>query len=112
MDQSELIDAIKKLTKEIEKNNSSIISTHEETVFKKRDFLYFLKRYIQEILEAMMGLLAVMLILKREFVFYEFLKVAMIIGSVTLILEEYNMAAADTFKQGIYFTIGAVAFSG
>jgi hypothetical protein len=111
MDQSELINAIKKLTAEIEKNNNSLIVTHE-TVFKKRDFLYFVKRYIQEILEAMMGLIAVMLILKREFVMYEFLKIAMIIGSVTLILEEYNVAAADTFKQGIYFTIGAVAFGG
>jgi hypothetical protein len=76
MDQTELIEAIKKLTKEIEKNNSSIIVAHEETVVK-RDVFYFVKRYIQEILEAMMGLLAVMFILKREFILYEFLKIAM-----------------------------------
>lgn len=106
--QNELIDVIKKLTKEIEKNNSCL---SKDKKIEKHDVLYYIKRYIQEVLEASLGLLAVMYITKREFVLNDFLKIVSIIGLMTLILEEYNISAAQNFKQGIHFTMGASAFN-
>jgi hypothetical protein len=114
--QTELINSIKILTTEIqkhttelEKHNNSLI---KDTQLVNHDIIYFIKRYIQEILEASFGLLVVMFILKKSFDWLDFFKIVSVIGFVTLILEEYNMEAASNFKQGIYFTIGAVAYGG
>lgn len=105
----ELIEAIKKLTMQLELQNQQTIKS---TVNINKNASYYISRYIQEIVEASFGLLVVMFIMKKEFSWPDFSKIACIVGIVTLILEEYNANAADNFKQGIYFTIGAVAFSG
>jgi hypothetical protein len=105
----ELIEAVNKLTIEMEKTTKNLI---KDTTPVNHDIVYFIKRYIQEVMEAAFGLFAVSLITKKEFVLYDFIKIVLIIGFVTLILEEYNLTAADNFKQGIHFTIGAVALGG
>lgn len=107
----ELIDAIKELTKEVEKNNKLKVERDDNYTSDKHDIKYFIKRYIQEVIEASLGLFAVMLITKREFKAEEYIKIASIIGLITLILEEYNVDYSNNFKQGIHFTMGAVAFS-
>lgn len=108
----ELITAINKLTEQLEKTNKEKEPKELQNVKIKHDFYYFVRRYIQEVFEASFGLFAVMLITKREFELKELIKIACIIGFVTLILEEYNLDYSDNFKQGMHFTIGAAAFGG
>lgn len=72
------------------------------------DLNYYIKRYIQEIGEALVGLFVVILITKNKFALKEIIRISMILGFVTLILEEYNIEYANNVKQGIYFTMGAM----
>jgi hypothetical protein len=72
---------------------------------------YFIKRYIQEVIEASFGLLIVIFILKKQFTLIDFTQVVSIIGFITLILEEYNVEYLNNFKQGIHFTLGSLAFN-
>lgn len=109
----ELIKSINNLKEEIEKNNKILQKSEvKNIVVEKHDIIYYTKRYIQEIIEASFGLFAVMLITKREFTIKEIIKIACIIGFITLILEEYNLEYSNNFKQGIHFTMGAVALGG
>lgn len=110
-----LKEEINSLKQEIEKNNKIVeqkTNNEKELSNVKHDVVYFIRRYIQEVLEASFGLFAVMLITKREFELNELIKIACIIGFVTLILEEYNLNYSENFKQGMHFTIGAAAFGG
>lgn len=100
----ELIESIKQLTIEVQKQNVS------KQLPGNRDIIYFVKRYVQEVIEASFALAVVMFIMKKPFVWNDFFKIVGLVGMVTLILEEYNMDAADNFKQGIYYTLGAVAY--
>lgn len=100
----ELVDSIKELTTELQKQHIS------QQYSDDKNTVYFVKRYIQEVIEASFALAVVMFIMKKSFIWNEFFKIVCIVGMVTLILEEYNMAAADNFKQGIYYTLGAVAY--
>jgi hypothetical protein len=90
-----------------EKKNEISLDEKEEEV---HDLKYFFRRYIQEIFEASIGLFIVMLITKRDFTLKEAVRIALILGFVTLLLEEYNMEYADNVKQGMYFTMGAITF--
>ena len=102
----ELINAINKLTTQLEQNNNKHIKSS-----RNHDIYYYIKRYIQEVMEASFGLLSVTLITSKKFVFYDFIKIVLIIGLITLLLEEYNMSAAENFKQGIQFTMGSTFLS-
>lgn len=68
---------------------------------------FYAKRYVQEFLEACVGLYIVGLISKSKFEVQYFLRTAAVLGAVTLFLEEYNPSYADTIRQGLAFTIGA-----
>lgn len=109
--QKELINVMDKLTQEIKKNNE-IAQEKNIKPINNRNVSYFIRRYIQEVIEASFGLFAVMLITKRNYTLQESIKIACIIGFVTLILEEYNLEYSNNFKQGIHFTMGAAAFGG
>lgn len=111
--EKELINSIRELTKEVEKNNRLKLEENNKSyINEKHDIKYFIKRYIQEVIEASLGLFAVMIITKREFKPEDYIKIASIIGLITLVLEEYNAEYSNNFKQGIHFTMGAVAFGG
>lgn len=110
--EKELIEVIKKLTIEVEKNNKCLADNNIKKDDNEHNIKYFIKRYIQEVIEAALGLTAVMLITKKSFETKDFIKIVCIIGFITLILEEYNMEYSSNFKQGIHFTMGAVAFGG
>lgn len=103
----ELIDSIKNLTIQLEKNNTCTNPDKSEP----HNLYYYIKRYIQEILEASFGLIMVMFILKKNFNILDFISIVCIIGLITLILEEYNIEYLHNFKEGILFTIGSLAFS-
>jgi len=110
LETNELIDSIKKLTQVIEKNNSSITDVPPKQLHNKT-FIYIIKRYIQEVFEASLGLIVVILMLKKKFDLYDFSRIVLLIGFVTLILEEYNVEYLNNFKQGIHFTLGSIAFN-
>lgn len=106
----ELIDSIKKLTVQIQKNNENSTENIKKNT-RPHTFSYYIKRYIQEILEASFGLIMVIFILKKEFSLLDFIKITSIIALITLILEEYNIEYLNNFKQGIHFTLGSLAFT-
>lgn len=87
-----------KKNQELKKNNSLI--------------MYYIKRYIQEVFEAAMALIVLLLITKKNFTFNDMVRVSCIFGLVTLILEEYNQGYLSNMKQGFHFTIGASALMG
>ena len=104
----ELINTIKNLTVEVQHNNKLL---SKDTQLVKNDIFYYIKRYIQEFIEACIGLLFVTFIMKKSFILSDLIKIASIVGIVTLILEEYNLALASQFKQGIYSALGSVTFN-
>jgi hypothetical protein len=93
-------------------------NSHHKRDPPKRDLIYFIKRYIQEIFEAASGLFVLYLITRNQkedvpFQYKKFFFAACIIGSVTLVLEEYyDETHASNIKQGLAFTIGASALRG
>jgi hypothetical protein len=104
----ELLDSIKKLTNEIQINNSLLT---KDTQLIEHNMTYYIKRFIQEIIEASIGLLFVIITLKKSFSGLEFFKITGTIGFITLILEEYNVSSSNNFKQGIYSNIGSGFFN-
>ena len=104
----ELINTIKNLTVEVQHNNKLL---SKDTQLIEHNMFYYIKRYIQEFIEACIGLLFVMFIMKKSFTLSDLSKIASIVGVVTLILEEYNLDSASHFKQGIYSTLGSVTFN-
>ena len=95
---NELNESIKKLTFEMQINNNNNF--------------YYVTRYIQEVIEASIGLILVIFIMKKSFTYIEFIKIACIVALVTLALEEYNIHAAGNFKQGIYSALGSMTYNG
>jgi hypothetical protein len=106
----ELLDSIKKLTNEIQINNS-LLTKNKDTQLIEHDMTYYIKRFIQEIMEASIGLLFVMITLNKSFSGLEFFKITGTIGFITLILEEYNTSSSNNFKQGIFSNIGSGFFN-
>lgn len=106
----ELNNNIKKLTLEMQKYNNKLLDKDKSQLIEHNMF-YYIKRYIQEFIEACIGLLFVMFIMKKSFTLLNLFKIASIVGVVTLILEEYNLDSASHFKQGIYSTLGSVTFN-
>ena len=92
----------------MQKHNKLLIEDKQHPI--EHNLTYYIKRYIQEIIEASFGLLVVMFIMKKSFNWSDLLKIAGIVGIITLILEEYNIDAANNFKQGIYTTLGSIPF--
>lgn len=62
--------------------------------------IYYIKRYIIEVLEATIAL-AILFYFKNGKIQIN-LKMALIIGLVTLILEEYNPKFSSNIKGGIF----------
>lgn len=104
------IEAINSLRDQIEINNKLLLG--EQSQEEPHDIWYFMRRYIQEVLEAAAGLFVVKIILKKEFSLEDFLRISLVVGLITLIIEEYNKNYATELKGGIYFTLGSIAFSG
>lgn len=68
---------------------------------------YFLYRYIQEFLEAFIGLIIVYLFTQKQINWIILFKTSGLLGFITLILEEYNPNFNSNVKQGMSFTVGA-----
>jgi hypothetical protein len=106
--QNELIDEIKKLKDEIKRQNDENIKVN---IIPNKNLRYYIKRYIQEVFEAIVSVLVFIFVLKKQFTLAEFTRIVSLIAFVTLILEEYNHDFFQNFKQGIHFTLGANAFT-
>lgn len=107
--QKEFINEIKNLTYEFKKHNELLHKNKKPNINK--NFIYYIKRYIEEFFEASIGLLIAITILKKSFEFDEFLRIVSLIALITLILEEYNSEYLQNFRQGIHFTLGSMAFN-
>lgn len=107
-----LLESINRLRDQIEINNKLLLGEVSGNQKEPHDIWYFMRRYIQEVLEASAGLFVVKIILKKEFSLEDFLRIALVVGLITLIIEEYNKNYATELKGGIYFTLGSIAFSG
>lgn len=84
---------------------------------KSIDYKYYLKRYIQEYLEALIALSVVFYIKNNKDFFgkdslLNIAKMASVIGLVTLILEEYNSSYSKNIKDGMKFTVGTYLVGG
>jgi hypothetical protein len=110
MNDESLREAINSLRDQIEINNKLLLGDTSQK--EPHNIWYFMRRYIQEVLEASAGLFVVKIILKKEFSLEDFLRIALVVGLITLIIEEYNKNYATELKGGIYFTLGSIAFSG
>lgn len=106
--QNELIIEIKKLKDEIKKQNDQNIKVN---IVPNKNLRYYIKRYIQEVFEAIVSILVFIFIFKKQFTLVEFVRIVSLIAFITLLLEEYNHDFFQNFKQGIHFTLGANAFT-
>ena len=72
---------------------------------------YYGKRFVHEILEALMVLVIVKVVTKQKFLStsdsLQILKLSIFIGSLTLILEEISPELKSSIKQGMNYTIGS-----
>lgn len=78
---------------------------------KTRDGIYYLKRYIQEVLEAFVAILIIKIATDKQLLFNEILKGSIFVGILTLLLEEYNPEFKEQIRQGITFTVGSQVMS-
>lgn len=112
--QQEFIEEIKKLKDEIKKQNEiaqTHMNTQINTTINEKTIWHYIKRYLQELFEASISLIVVMFVTKKQFPLFDFARIVLLIGTVTLILEEYNHEYLNNFKQGIHFTLGSLAFA-
>lgn len=86
---------------------ASVRNNVKINIEQPHDFPYLAKRYVQEAIEAFIAIYFVMFVMKKQFEWPDLIRMALIIGFVTLILEEYNKDYSSNLKQGILFTIGA-----
>ena len=68
--------------------------------------------YIQEVLEAFVAILIIRIAVDKSVDLYRIILVSLVIGFVTMILENYNSTFNSNLKQGITFTVGSQMISG
>jgi hypothetical protein len=68
--------------------------------------------YIQEVLEAFVAILIIRIAVDKSVDLYRIILVSLVIGFVTMILENYNSTFNSNLKQGITFTAGSQMISG
>ena len=68
--------------------------------------------YIQEVFEAFIAILIIRIAIDKSIDFYRIIFVSLIIGFVTMILENYNSTFNSNLKQGITFTAGSQMIAG
>ena len=73
--------------------------------------MYYLKRYIQEILEAFVAILIIKVATDKQIIYSHILKGSLFVGILTLLLEEYNPEFKEQIRQGITFTVGSQMMS-
>ena len=80
---------------------------------KERNFVYYVKRYFNELLEASVGLFIIYLLSNKNDINVKLLlRNIAIFAFVTLIVEEYNPEYSSNIKQGVTFTIGSNLLAG
>lgn len=84
----------------------------ESNTVSKRDLKYFLRRYVQEFIEAFIGLFIINVFTKKPIEYKSLFKTSLLLGLITLILEEYNPAFNSNVKQGMSFSVGASLIGG
>jgi len=90
----------------VEKLKSKIEQIDKNSVKK------WLGIYIQEVLEAFIAILIIRIAVDKSIDFYKIILVSLVIGFVTMILENYNSTFNSNIKQGITFTAGSQMISG
>lgn len=78
---------------------------------KQKDGMYYIKRYIQEVLEAFVAILIIKIATDKELIYINILKGSVFVGILTLLLEEYNPEFKEQIRQGITFTVGSQLMS-
>lgn len=77
----------------------------------KEKTVYYGKRYAQEVSEALLALSIVKLISKQKYLNIEelskLIKLSLLVGFITLILEEINPQIKDSVKQGLTAGVGS-----
>lgn len=79
------------------------IKTHP---FRQKVSFYSL-RYIQEVLEAFVAHSLFRLLADKKFNLEKTFKMSLVIGAITLVLEEYNSNYKNNIKSGIMINIGS-----
>jgi len=73
-----------------------------------KDIKYYFQRYLNEITEASVLIVIIKLSTNNPIDIKEVLLYSIIIGIITLILEEYNQSIYNRVKTGMQTSIGAV----
>lgn len=68
---------------------------------------YYAKRYIQEVFEAFVSIMLIRYAMGKDLPMTALIKASLIIGVVTLLLEEYNPSFKENIVQGITFSVGS-----
>lgn len=74
---------------------------------EKYILMYYLKRYIQELIEFFLVVSVFKLIIKRKFLDFNLFWVPMVGGAITLILEETQSEYNEKLKNGLIGALGA-----
>ena len=68
---------------------------------------YYAKRYIQEVFEAFISIMLIRYAMGKDLPMTALIKASLLIGLVTLLLEEYNPSFKENIVQGITFSVGS-----
>jgi hypothetical protein len=71
----------------------------------KKIIIYYISRYIQEIAEALIAYSIYIYITNKTVDLYHNIKIALFIGLITLVLEEYNPAYTKSIKSGVIMSV-------
>jgi hypothetical protein len=89
--------------------NSLITSIRD---IDKNSINKWMRIYIQEVFEAFIAILIIRIAVDKSVDFYRIILVSLVIGFVTMVLENYNSTFNSNIKQGITFTAGSQMISG
>ena len=76
----------------------------------KKSIKYYTFRYIQEIIEAFIAYSIYVFIKTKSIDIYNNIQIALVIGIITLLLEEYNPTYNKAVKTGLIMTSVSNAF--
>ena len=78
----------------------------------KRPLKHHIKRWINEVLEAVISICIITYFGKREFDTTTIIKLSLLVGTLTFILETWNEDLKNNVKSGMLFTSGASILNG
>lgn len=81
--------------------------------FTQENIIWYIKYYIQEIVEALAAILIYKMLSSKEPLDYlSIFKSSLVIGAITTVLETYDSSYKTSVKNGVLATVGTIMIKG